>query len=152
MAGICFGGFLKKLMATKTLQFIATKMKDIDICMMSTTGARGVVSSRPMSNNRDVKYDGTSYFFSDGKTQKVKDLSKSSSVTLSFAGSKGIYIIVTGKGKVIKDKATMQEHWVDDLDAWFEDGIDTKGLVMISVKASNIHYWNKMEEGDIKVK
>lgn len=126
-------------------------MKEIDICMMSTAGTRGAVNTRPMSNNRDVKYNGTSYFFSDGKTQKVKDLTNSPAVNLSFAGDKGIFIVVTGKGKIIRDKAQMEEHWVPDLDQWFEDGIETKGLVMISVKASNIHYWNKADEGDIKV-
>ena len=140
-------------MAKKTIQFIATKMKDLDICMMSTSGARGAVNTRPMSNNRDVKnYDGTSYFFSDMKTQKIKDLTRTPAVTLSFIGKKGIIIIVTGKGKIIKDKATMQEHWVKSLDMWFEDGIDTKGLCMIAVKASNIHYWENADEGDITVR
>src|SRR5688572_15887825 len=87
----------KKIMATRKLSLIAQKMKDLDICMMSTNGPRGVVNSRPMSNNRDVKYNGESFFFSSMETRKVSDIKRSASVCLSFTGSGGSYIIVNGK-------------------------------------------------------
>lgn len=136
-------------MEKKTLSFISTKMKDLDICMLSTTGGRGVISTRPMSNNRDVKYNGESFFFSDAKTQKVRDISKNGSVSLSYMGKKGLFIIVKGKARIVKNKEQMEEHWVPSLEQWFKDGIDTKGLVLIAVKAKGIHYWNNYKEGEI---
>ena len=139
-------------MEKKKIGFISTKMKDLDICMLSTTGGRGIVSTRPMSNNRDVKYNGESFFFSDKNTQKVRDISKNSAVSLSFTGKKGLYIIVKGKARIIKSRDIMEEHWVPDLEQWFEDGIDTKGLVMLAVKAQSIHYWNNYKEGEINLK
>lgn len=132
--------------------FISNKMKDLDICMLSTTSERGIVSTRPMSNNRDVKYNGESFFFSDEMTQKVRDISKNSSVSLSFMGKKGLYIIVKGKARIIKSKAKMEEHWVPSLEQWFKDGIGTKGLVMVAVKAQRIHYWNNYKEGEITLR
>ena len=80
-------------MARQKLILIAKKMKDLDICMMSTNGSRGVVNTRPMSNNRDVKYNGESFFFSSMDTRKVNDIKRSASVSLSFTGSGGSYII-----------------------------------------------------------
>ncbi|MBC7850415.1 MAG: pyridoxamine 5'-phosphate oxidase family protein [Chitinophagaceae bacterium] len=139
-------------MATRSLSYISTKMREIDICMMSTSGARGKLSARPMSNNKDVKYNGESFFFSLSNTQKVKDIQQNKSVTLSFIGKKGAFIIVSGKAKLITTKATMEAHWVPDLEQWFADGLETKGLVLIAVKAQKIHYWFDYKEGELKVK
>ena len=36
-----------------------------------------------------------------------------------------------------------------DLDVWFEDGIDTPGLVMIHVRAERIHYWDGKDDGEV---
>ena len=138
-------------MEKKKIGFISNKMKELDICMLSTTGGRGVVSTRPMSNNRQVKYNGESFFFTDKNTQKVRDVTKNSSVNLSFTGKKGLYIIVKGKARIIKSKELMEEHWVPSLEQWFKDGIDTKGLVMLAVKAQSIHYWVNYKEGEIGV-
>jgi hypothetical protein len=63
---------LKKIMAEKTLQFISTKMKNLDICMLTTTSARGILSARPMSNNGDVKYEGDSYFLAMKVRRKLR--------------------------------------------------------------------------------
>jgi general stress protein 26 len=50
-------------MAEMTLSDIAEKMRDIDIAMLSTHTDGGIIASRPMSNNRDVEFDGDSYYF-----------------------------------------------------------------------------------------
>lgn len=47
-------------MGALTVSEIAEKMKDIDFCMLTTVTEGGQLSSRPMSNNRDVDYDGDS--------------------------------------------------------------------------------------------
>ena len=138
-------------MATNRLATIAKTMKDLDICMMSTNGPRGVVNTRPMSNNRDVKYNGESFFFSYTDTRKVKDIKRTASVSLSFTGKSGSYIIVNGKARLIKDKSRWEDHWDDSLNQWFKKGMDTPGIVLIAVKASHIKYWDKYREGDIEL-
>ena len=137
-------------MAQKTLKYISTKMKNIDLCMMTTKSTRGAIASRPMSNNGDVKYDGNSYFFSFEKSQKVKDIMADSSVNLSFATKDKMFIDVVGKAKIIKSKSMMEEHWVDSLNEWFKQGVETPGVVMIMVKANKIKYWHKMDQGEVK--
>ncbi len=47
-------------MAKKDLSDIAEKMRDIDIAMLSTHSDNGTIAARPMSNNRQVDYDGDS--------------------------------------------------------------------------------------------
>ena len=45
----------------------------------------------------------------------------------------------------------MEEHWLKELEQWFKDGLDTKGIVMIHVKAKRIKYWHNEDEGEVKV-
>jgi general stress protein 26 len=53
--------------------------------------------------------------------------------------------------KLIRDKSAFQAHWTADLDKWFENGIDTPGVVLIKVKATRITWWEGENEGEVKV-
>jgi general stress protein 26 len=139
-------------MAKTSLKEVSKKMKNLDLCMMTTVTKNGMTAARPMSNNGDVDYDGNSYFFTWNKSQLVKDLKKDSHVSLSFNGAKKLFVSVSGKAKIIKDQSKMEPHWVPDLEKWFENGIETPGLVMIQVKAKHIKYWQGEEEGEVKLK
>lgn len=140
-----------------SLTDIAKEMKHIDLLMLSTQAEGGKIAARPMSNNKDVEYNGDSFFFSLDDTTAVTDIVRDPNVSLSLQGSKGllgkppIFIAVEGKGELIRDKAAFQEHWVPDLERWFEQGVDTPGLVLIKVHASRIHYWDGEDEGEIRV-
>ncbi len=138
-------------MATLSLATLAKQMKEMDICMFTTLGTRGGLSSRPMSNNRDVTWKGDSYFFTFEKSAKVKELEKNPAVILNFEGKNDLYLSVAGKAKLIRNKTAFAEHWVKDLDRWFKDGIDSKGLVLIHVKGTKIHYWQREKEGKINI-
>lgn len=157
MAGIAFIGvafvlfFVKNIMAVKTLPDISKDMSAIDLCMLTTKTSRGMLMARPMSNNGDVEYDGNSYFFSYKKSGTVREIIKDPAVGLNFAGKDGLFIHVSGKARVISSKQVMAGHWVPSLNQWFKEGIDTPGVVMIVVKAGKIKYWQKMDEGTIKL-
>lgn len=138
-------------MATLTLTGIARHMRQLDICMMITQSGRGTLSSRPMSNNGDVSYKGDSYFFSYEGSQKIKDIEVNPQVSLNFEGQKELYIAISGKAKLIRSRAQMQEHWIDSLSQWFKQGLDTPGIVMIHVKGNRLKYWQKNKEGEIKI-
>lgn len=131
---------------------VAKKMKDIDIAMLVTRSSRGRLVARPMSNNRDVAYEGTSFYFTFEKSGKVKDIEKTPQVALTFAGKKGLYISVTGRAKLIRSRKAFAEHWVPDLERWFEKGIDTPGLVLLQVKAKTITVWDGEDQGEITLR
>jgi len=139
-------------MSDMTLSDLSEKMRDIDIAMLSTHTDGGAIAARPMSNNREVDYDGSSYYFTWEESRMVDDIRENPKVSLTFQGKKAFSIAVEGKAKLTTDKKDFKEHWTPDLDAWFEDGIDTKGVVMITVKATRVHYWNGEDEGEVKLK
>lgn len=136
----------------KSLKELSEKMRKLDICQMTTETSRGYLTSRPMSNNGDVAYDGNSWFFSYEESQKVKDIERNKMVNLSFEGKDDLYISVAGQARIIRSKKMMQEHWLPELEQWFKEGIDTPGIVMIHVKGRRIKYWQGEEEGEIELK
>jgi general stress protein 26 len=144
-------------MGDLTLKDISEKMRDIDFALLSTRTEGGAIAARPMSNNRQVEYDGDSYFFTLESTRTVGDIRREPCVGLSYQGKSGalgmkpFFITVEGRGELIDDKRRFAEHWTKDLEAWFREGIDTPGLLLVKVVAVRLHYWDGYEEAEINV-
>lgn len=143
-------------MAKATLKQIAKYMKGIDYAMLTTVDGRGNSISRPMSNNGDVDYNGTSYFFTYANTPKVREIKKNPKVGVQYTNMKlfadNIFISISGTAELTTDRDEMAKHYTPELKAWFPDGLDTKGMMLISVKAKTIHYWKGFEEGEFAPK
>jgi len=144
-------------MPKKSLAALAEKMKDIDFAILSTRNDGGAIASRPMSNNRDVAFDGDAWFFTCEDTRMVADVAADPRIGLAYQGKSGMlgmrpfFLSVEGRAELIRDKARFAEHWTRGLDRWFERGIDTPGLVLLKVTAERVHYWDGEEEGEIRV-
>ena len=143
-------------MSKKSIAEIAKEMAGIDIAVLSTHTEGGEIANRPMSNNGDVAYDGTSYYFSYEQARAVSDIQRNPKVALGFSSgaglfSQGIYVAVEGTAELIRDKAAFRRHWTSDLDKWFDNGVETPGIVLIKVKASRATYWNGRDEGEVEL-
>ena len=144
-------------MADMTLDDISEKMRDIDFAILSTRTSGGAIAARPMSNNRQVEYDGDNFFFTLDDTGTVNDIRNDPNVGIAFQGKSGalgmkpFFITLQGKAEMIRDKSEFAEHWTKDLDAWFKDGVDTPGIVLLKVHADRLHYWDGYHEGEIDV-
>lgn len=144
-------------MAPKSLTDIAHDMRGIDIAMLSTKTADGEITSRPMSNNGNVEYQGDSYYFTRAPSRLVTEIEHDPRVALAFTIAPGLlsgggtFINVQGDAEIIRDKDEFEAHWAPDLDAWFEQGIDTPGLAMIKVHARRVRYWYGEDQGEFDV-
>lgn len=129
-------------MSTSDLKKIAQKMRGLDLCTLTTVSDYGRLASRPMSNNAEVDYDGTSYFFTWADSRMVKDIEKNKHVALNFKSEREfLFVSVQGEARVLHDKRVMKDHWHKELEQWFKDGLDTEGLVMLVVDAKRIQWW-----------
>lgn len=137
------------------LSDISEKMRDIDFAILATRTAGGAISGRPMSNNRQVEYDGDNYFFTCDHHGSVRDIESDPKVGVSYQsksgmlGMKPFFIAIEGRAELIRDKGQFEEHWTKDLEAWFKEGVDTPGLTLIKVKAQRLHYWDGYDDGEI---
>ena len=142
----------------RTLSDISEQMRDIDFAMLSTRAEDGRIGARPMSNNRQVDFDGDSYFFTSDDTRMASDIAGDPHVGLTYQGKAGMlgmrpfFIAVEGRAQLIRDKAQFKEHWTKDLDRWFPYGRDTPGLALIRVTAERLHYWDGEDEGEVPLK
>jgi hypothetical protein len=64
----------RQIMTNKNLADIAKEMAGIDIAILSTHAENGEIANRPMSNNGNVSYDGTSYYFTYEQARAVADI------------------------------------------------------------------------------
>ena len=144
-------------MTDKTIEDLARDMGKIDFAMLTTQTEGGQLATRPMSNNGEVEWRGDSYYFSYDSARTVTDIERDRHVALSFQGKPGLlgkpplFVAVEGEAQVIRDKAAFAEHWTDDLERWFPQGIDTPGLALIHVVPVRIQYWDGSDEGEVVV-
>lgn len=100
----------------KTLADLSEKMRDIDFTMLSTHTEGGAIAARPMSNNRQVDYDGDSFYFALDDTRTVQDIARDAQVSLNFQGKSGLlgmrpfFVAVEGRGELIRDRARFEDH------------------------------------------
>ena len=139
------------------LTHIAEAMKAIDFVMLNTHTKDGQIGARPMSNNQEVDYDGDSYYFTWEDCLMVDDIKRDPKVGLSLqgrgeqSGAPGIFISIEGKAEIVRDKTTFEKHWSPDLERWFEDGIETEGMVLLHVHATRAAYWDGDTEADFDI-
>lgn len=112
---------------------LARMMAAMDLCFMTTKSQGGGLSSRPMSNNAQVDWDGSNWFFSHGDTRKVAELRADPTVDLTFQ-SDDTWIALSGSAILHQDDPDLfRKYWTEDIERWFDNGIETEGLTLIEV-------------------
>ncbi|MEW6626345.1 MAG: pyridoxamine 5'-phosphate oxidase family protein [Pseudomonadota bacterium] len=140
---------------TMSIEDLSQKMKEIDFAMLATHTGGGAIGTRPMSNNREVDYDGNAWFFTDESALMVSDIRADPSVNLSYQGESGLlgqrpfFLAIEGTALLIQDKAQFEAHWTKGLERWWPEGTQTPGLVLIQVICERAHYWDGEEEGEL---
>jgi general stress protein 26 len=118
-------------------------VKAVDICMLTTLDEGGGLHSRPMSNNREVEFDGDLWFFTYGSSHKVDEVGRVPKVNASFADVDGQqYASVSGRAEVVRDRTKIEELWRPHLKAWFPEGVDTPDIALLKLTAERAEYWD----------
>ncbi len=118
-------------------------VKAVDICMLTTVDEGGDLHSRPMSNNREVEFDGDLWFFTYGSSHKVDEVGRVPKVNASFADVDAQrYASLTGRAEVVRDRAKIEELWLPELRAWFPEGLETPDIALLKVTVERAEYWD----------
>ena len=121
-------------------------VKAVDICMLTTVDEGGVLRSRPMSNNREVEFDGDLWFFTYGTSHKVDEIGRVPKVNASFADVDAQqYASLTGQAEVVRDRARIEELWKPELRAWFPEGVETPDIALLKVSVERAEYWDSSQ-------
>ena len=133
-----------------TKEMVSEAMKKVDFCMMTTLGTQRGMHTRPMSNNKNVEWDGDTWFFSAADSSQVQEIRDNPKVNLSYSQPEDIlFITLSGDGEIVSEVEKKKELWDDELKMWFPDGPESDGVVLIKVRSKSAHYWSKEGEGEL---
>lgn len=114
-------------------------MKKIDICMFATRDGEKI-RARPMSA-RPHEERNTIYFLTDVRGHKDGELANDDHVCLSWAKpGDGKFLVVTGRGAVLNDRALIRELWDKDAEAFWR-GPDDPDVRAIAVTPEDAQFW-----------
>ena len=119
---------------------VAELIKDARFAMLTTVSADGSLVSRPMGV-QDVDFDGDLWFFADADSHKVAEIEHGSPANAAFAGSSS-WVSVSGPAEVVRDVAKQRELWGPVAEAWYPDGPETPGLVLVVLRGETAEYWD----------
>jgi general stress protein 26 len=119
---------------------VAELLKGQRFGMLTTTDPDGTLISRPMAM-QEVEFDGDLWFFAARDSRKITQLGAHSQVNVAV-GSSDTWISLTGTGVVVTDAAKKRELWNSMVEAWFPDGPDDDGVVLLKVEADSAEYWD----------
>jgi len=118
-------------------------VKEIDFAMLTTMEDDGTLHSRPMSNNKEIEFNGDLWFFTYGSSHKVLEIEREHKVNASFSDPKSqTYVSLSGTAQIVRDKSKIEELWKAPLKAWFPDGTDTPDIALIKVEVARAEYWD----------
>lgn len=129
---------------------VAKLMRELDFCLFTTVTKSGAMNSRPMSNNREVEYDGDVWFFTFAESHKIKEIKQNPNVHLSYIDpNEFMFVSMSGECEIVTDVKKKKELWQKDLERWFENGPEDESVVLLKVRPSTIAYWSKDGDGEI---
>jgi len=116
-------------------------IEDIDFAMLTTVNG-GQLRSRPMSTQKS-DFDGDLWFFTSDNTHKVDEIERDNRVNVAYAKPEdNVYISVSGKAQLVKDREKIEELWNPILKAWFPKGLDDPTLSLLKVSVEEAEYWD----------
>jgi general stress protein 26 len=116
-------------------------IEDIDFAMLTTING-GQLRSRPMSTQK-FEFDGDLWFFTSDQTHKVDEIEKDNRVNVAYSKPEdNVYLSVSGRAQLVKDKEKIEELWNPILKAWFPEGLDDPTLSLLKISVEEAEYWD----------
>lgn len=120
------------------LQHLSKLMSSFDTAMLVTHDGEGM-RARPMAIAPTKEVDRLC-FVTRVDTDKVGELVDEPTVAVTMQSSSA-YLSISGKARVVNERAKLEEVWHPGLDAWFEEGIDDPRAAVIEINADTAEYW-----------
>lgn len=117
-------------------------IRDIRIAMLTTAKPEGTLHGRPMAT-QEAPFDGDLWFFTGASSPKVGEIEDDQHVQLSYAQpDKNVYVSVSGRASIVRDKEKARELWSPAMKTWFPDGLDDPDLALLKVHVEAAEYWD----------
>lgn len=127
---------------------LARRLNAIDTCLFASRGATGALHARPMSNNGEVEWDGTSWFFAPSGGRLVAEVKADPSAVTTYKAEEGFtYVSISGRVSVETDDELKRRYWLPELDRWFPNGPEDPGVTLLRLQAEHADWWTEQGDG-----
>ena len=117
------------------------RIEDVRVALMTSVEHDGSLRARPMWTQGD-EFEGVLWFFASDDGPLADELSSEPRVCLAYgAPDKDLYVSVSGRAELVRDRAKAEEMWNTFAEAWFPDGPDDPNLVLVRVDVEQAQYW-----------
>lgn len=127
------------------VRHLAELIHGVRVAMMTTARSDGSLHTRPMWSHqtKPSEFDGTLWFFTHASAPKTDEVQHDAHVSLSYASpEKDDYVAVSGRARVVRDRAKIRALWNPTLKAWFPDGVDDPDIALLQVTVTRAEYWD----------
>ncbi|GGX85643.1 general stress protein [Massilia dura] len=127
---------------TTELHDLRDRVKDVKFGMFTTQDATGALTSRPLTLQQ-LDNEGNIWFFVSDQEAFTGELLGHPSVNVSFADvDDHLYVSVSGRAALLRDRAKAEELWNPAVKAWFPQGLDDPHLALLRVELQSAEYWD----------
>jgi general stress protein 26 len=127
---------------------IARIVKTIDTCMFATRDGDGILQARPMSNNGEVEWDGTSWFFAPSEGRLVAEIERDPECLTTYrADDRFAWVALSGEARIVQDDDAKRRLWLTELERWFPNGPEDPGVALIRFESTAARWWTDQGEG-----
>ena len=124
-----------------SIEKIRELTEGIDFCMLTTIDG-DQLRCRPMSTQQ-FEFDGDLWFFTDDNTHKIEEIERDSRVCVAYSNpEENVYLSLSGRAEVVKDRTKIEELWSPILKAWFPEGLDDPSLCLLRIPVEQAEYWD----------
>ena len=126
---------------TEATQKMWAMMKSISFAMLTTEDDDNL-RARPMVAAQS-DFDGTLWFFTRASSHKVDEVQHDQRVGVTYADpSKQDYVSLSGKARLVRDKASIEAHWGESMRTWFPKGKEDPDIALLKVDVAMAEYWD----------
>jgi len=116
-------------------------IKEAHTALLVTVGLNGELDSRPMGCLQ-TEFDDTLWFVTFRNSLKVDEINRDDRVLVSYARpSAAEYVSLSGKAKLVNDRAMLRQLWSEGLRVWSPAGPDDPELALLAIKIDEAKYW-----------
>lgn len=114
-------------------------IEDINLCMFTSHDGQKL-RARPMSSH-PRQSENAIYFLTDVEGHKDEEIASNAEVCLSYAKiGAGKFLAVTGRARVLNDRALIKDLWDKDAEAFWQ-GADDPKVRAIEVIPDEAQFW-----------
>jgi general stress protein 26 len=107
-------------------------LAEFKTALLVTRGVDGHLHGRPMAMRQQVRGEEI-WFATSSRSKKCEDLAGDPRCLLTFTGTDGSTLSVSGRGEIIRDRKLALELWDRSWARWFPEGLAQKDLALLRV-------------------